>query len=135
MDYNINSNLQPKRPKFRFSTAEDDIEEPKPDPIGPTPGNKKVAEDKAEESKSEPVITKKVGKKFETYKVKITSARLRYFSGPEMDSTKLGIVRKNDKFVVLEETLDPDFAPWGKIQIGSDFVWIFLKYTERIKCG
>jgi len=73
---------------------------------------------------------------FSQYDIKITSARLNCFSGPGLNYSNAGIVKRDQKFTVLEEHYSQDEDRlWGKIKIGDEFKWINLKYSKEVYNG
>ena len=69
--------------------------------------------------------------RFSDYHVRVSVRRLRYYSGPGTNYVVLGTAKKNDEFIITEESTGLGALNWGKIK-SDEMAWIPLDYCERI---
>lgn len=67
----------------------------------------------------------------ESYLVRIIAGRVKYFSGPGTDYSVVGLVKKDDKFTIINEAYGPGAHKWGKLDF-DETSWIPLDYCEKI---
>lgn len=64
--------------------------------------------------------------------VRVMVRRLKSFAEPRMDSSILGLVKEDEKFIIAEEVIGSDGMRWGRIGGLNYFAWLPLDYCQRI---
>ena len=85
------------------------------------------------EEHTEPIREEQIeSKDFVNYYVRVNARRLKYFSGPGTNYLFLGLVKLNQEFLVIEETIGLDAFKWGCVELLNSEVWLPLDYCTKL---